>query len=513
MSLTRPDIDIHPKTFPASALKARTYDVVVIGGGPAGLTTSLRIAQGGFTALLIESELVGGECLYWACVPSKALLRASEAIQNVTSVGGAREKLELLAKKYGVPARPEVDLDGLWARRDMFVRRWQDDSLVNEIHGAGVDTAHGFGRLSGVRKVEIKDWHSGNVEEVEARHAVVIATGSAPLIPQIDGLENSKYWTAREAVSAQKVPEHLIILGAGAVGTEMATLYNQIGSKVTLIAHSILPKVVPQAGNMIQESLGKAGVDVILGLELVKVNRTDAMVEAVLSDGSVVKGTEILVATGRKAQITGMMLEQFGGPIDGGWAKVDDSMCVSSVPEGWLYAVGDLNGRALMTHIAKYQAKLAANSIIAKAKGTYQREVSLNFWNKLTAKPTGLAIAQSIFTDPQIAACGLTPEQATARGMKIRVVSVSMSDPGSMLHAENYQGWAQWVVDDAGYLIGATFVGRDAVDLLQASTMAIVGKMTVEQIWHVTPPFPTMSEVYTTLSEAVEAAVSDVEKL
>jgi pyruvate/2-oxoglutarate dehydrogenase complex dihydrolipoamide dehydrogenase (E3) component len=201
MSLTRPEIIIHPNNLAASALKTRIYDVVIIGGGPAGESTAARVVRGGLTALLIESELVGGECPYWACVPSKALLRASETIEGAKAVGGARQRLQLLSQKYGVPAKPEVDLEGLWARRDMFAHGWKDDFQVDAMHGIGVDVAHGFGRLSGVRKVEVKDWHSEEVVEVEAKQAVVIATGSASIIPNIPGLTESRYWTPREAVS------------------------------------------------------------------------------------------------------------------------------------------------------------------------------------------------------------------------------------------------------------------------------------------------------------------------
>lgn len=504
MSLTRPEIDIHPETVPASALPTRTYDVVIIGGGPAGESTAERVVRGGLTALLIESELVGGECPYWACVPSKVLLRASETIEGVKAVGGARERLALLAHKYGVSAKPEVDLQGLWARRDMFAHGWKDDFQVNNMHGIGVDVAHGFGRVSGMKRVEIKDWHSGDVVEVEARQAVVIATGSTPIIPDIEGLKESRYWTPREAVSAKEVPASLIVLGAGAVGAEMATVYNKFGSKVTLVGHTVLPKVVPEAGKMVAESLIEAGVDVKLGAKMIKVNRTGKTVACTLSDGTVIEGSELLIATGRRARTAGMTLDRVGALSEGAWIEVDDSMCVSAVTGGWLYAVGDPNGRALMTHIAKYQAKLAGASILAKARGTYQAEVAARDWDKLTAKPRGLAIAQAIFTDPQVAACGLTPDQAAARGITTRVVSAKMSSPGIWLHADGYQGWAQWVIDEGDRLVGATFVGRDAVDLLQASTMAIVGRLTLEQIWHVTPPFPTMSEIYTTLSEAAE---------
>ncbi|KAJ9661197.1 hypothetical protein H2198_002141 [Neophaeococcomyces mojaviensis] len=506
MSSTRPEINIYPKNYSPSDLQSRIYDVVIIGGGPAGETTAAGVIRGGLSALLIESELAGGECPYWACVPSKALLRASEAISSANTVGGARQRLEALTAKYGEPPKPEVNLEGLWARRDMFAHDWTDDFQVKGMQSIGVDITHGFGRVCGTKKVVIRDWYSGGEVEIQAKYAVVVATGSAPIIPSIEGLGDSMYWTTREAVSAKEVPDHLIILGAGAVGTEMATLYNQLGSKVTLISNSVLPKLVPEVGKTIGESLAKAGVDVKLGLNMTKVSREGSKIRVSLSDKSLIEGTQLLIATGRRARTIGMTLDSIHAPAEGAWIEVDDSMCAKAVLDGWLYAVGDVNGQALMTHIAKYQAKIASRAIVARYKGTYDFELRAKEWDKLVAKPAGHAIAQSVFTDPQVATCGLTPAQAAIRGIKTRTISVQMSGPGTWLHADGYKGWAQWVVDEHDRLVGATFAGRDVVDLVHASTTAIVGRMTLNQMWHVTPPFPTMSEVYTALSEAAETA-------
>ena len=503
MSATRPDINTHPKTLSASSIAKSSYDVIVIGGGPGGESTAARCTRGGLTALLVEAELCGGECPYWACVPSKALLRPGETFAAGKSVGGARERLALLSEKYGI--KPEIDLEGMWNRRDGFAKNWDDSFMVGMMHKAGVDVAHGFGSILGVKKVGIKDWHTGEMVEAEAKHAVVVSTGSAAVIPKIEGLEDSKYWSPREAVSAREVPEHLIILGAGAVGVEMATVYREMGSKVTLIAHKILGKMCDEAGKMVEESMIKAGVVIEKAGRASKVSRDGKKITVTLSNGSTVQGTELLIATGRNARTAGLGLEEVGGPKEGAWIEVDDSMCATAIVDGWLYSVGDPNGRALMTHVSKYQAKVAGDSIVAKAKATHQNGVATGGIGTTSVKPSNLAIPQGVFSDPQVASTGLTAKLAASKGLKAKTVSVKMAGPGIFLHAEGFNGWAQWVVEEgSNKLLGATFVGQDVVDLVHASTVAIVGGMTTDQLWHVMPPFPTMSEVYTSLSEALE---------
>jgi pyruvate/2-oxoglutarate dehydrogenase complex dihydrolipoamide dehydrogenase (E3) component len=513
MSATRPDIDVHPQDHLPPTLPRAEWDVIVIGGGPGGEECAARISSRSkpnkpLSVLLVEAELVGGECPYFACVPSKALLRPSETFEAGKAVGGMREKLDILKDKYGVEShgrKVEVDVEGVWNRRDKFSFYWKDGWAVDRMHAAGVDVVHGFGSILGEKRVGVKNWHTGEMRELSARVAVVISTGSAPVVPRIEGLEGAGFWTPREAVSAREIPDHLIVLGGGAVGTELACAYRQMGARATLLCRSILPKFVKEAGEQVKQGLTALGVDVKDGTDVQKVERKDGVMTITLEDGGVVKGSELLIATGRNARTQNMTLEKVGGPKDGAWVEVDHSMCATSVPAGWLYVIGDPNGIAAMTHMSKYHGRIAADTILAKEKGTYKDGLAKSPFSTLTDQSSRLAIPQGVFTDPQVAAVGLTPAQAEANGLKVNIISTKMGGPGTSLHAEDYQGWAQWVAEKgSGKLVGATMVGRDVVDLIQGCTVAIVGGMTLEQLWHAVPPFPTMSEVYTSLSEAAE---------
>jgi pyruvate/2-oxoglutarate dehydrogenase complex dihydrolipoamide dehydrogenase (E3) component len=380
MSSTRPEINIHPTTLlPSPSSLKPSYDVIVLGGGPTGETAATITAAGGLSTLLVETELVGGECPYWACVPSKALLRPGEAIEGVQAVGGARERLRKLERKYGgggggrkgegngAGSREDgrddegacVDMEGMWKRRDMFTKNWDDTANVKMMQGAGVQVVHGFGAIVGARKVSVTSWHGEKeVVEVEAKLAVVVATGSEPVIPDIEGLKEAGFWTPREAVSAREVPEHLIVLGAGAVGTELATAYREFGSKVTLVVHGkVLPKCVPEARKRVEESLKRSGIDVRVGVSVKSAQREGGKVTLALSDGVVV-GTEILIATGRRARTVNMGLEKVGAEPNGALVDVDESMVAKSVSSGCLYVAGDPNGIAPTTHMGRYQVCL-----------------------------------------------------------------------------------------------------------------------------------------------------------
>jgi pyruvate/2-oxoglutarate dehydrogenase complex dihydrolipoamide dehydrogenase (E3) component len=459
-------------------------------------------------ALLIESELVGGECPNWACVPSKALLRPADTLQATAAVGGAREiaksGLQSLATKYGAGTKSIVDLEGTWTRRDFFTKHWNDTAAITLMEKSGVDVCRGFGRIVGVKRVGVKPYGEEEIE-LEAKHAVVVSTGSEPVMPNIPGLLDAKPWIPREAVSAAHVPEHLLIVGGGPVGTELATAYKQLGSEVTLVTGTprILPKFEPEASKRVLASLEKSGVKVILAAHVTNVKRDGATVTASLSTGTDIQGSEILVAAGRKARTTGLNLESIGLPGNGVTLSVDDTMLVTGIQQNWLYAIGDTNGLAPLTHIGKYQGKIGGDSIVARAKDTMEEKPSTQPFSKLSNRASQLATPQVTFSDPQVASVGMTLKAAREAGLKVREAATKMAGPGTFLHAEGYDGWAQWVVEEGtGRLVGATFVGRDVVDLLHASTVAIVGKMKVEQLWHAIPSFPTMSETYTSLLEA-----------
>jgi len=502
MSSIRPDIDIHPKGLSPADLKVKEFDVVVIGGGPSGETAAAYSVKGGLTALLIESELVGGECPYWACVPSKAMLRPNETIESVKAVGGAKERLALLAAKYG--ATPQIDVEGTWSSRDGFAKGWKDDANVKLMKTSGVEVVRGFGSIAGEKRVAIKEWQSGSTVEVTARRAVIVATGSAPSIPNIEGLEKAGYWTPREAVSSRQVPKHLIIIGGGVVGCEMAFAYRSLGSQVTIVGGDrLLPRMVPEASSMIDLSMQNSGIKVLLSISVKEVKREGSTIKVELADGTSLQGSEILIAAGRHARTNGMELDKVGAPTDGAIINVDESLRVVSVPAGWLYAVGDPNGLAPLTHMGRYQAIVASQSIIANEGGTSGDDSKESDYSRRSRNPSDNATPQVIFTDPQVASVGMTVEQAQAQGLKASPHSVKMQGPGTFLHAGDYDGWAQWIIaEGTGQILGATFVGRDVADLLHASTVAVVGKLSWRTMFHAVPSFPTLGEVYHNLVES-----------
>ncbi|KFX96461.1 hypothetical protein V490_03345 [Pseudogymnoascus sp. VKM F-3557] len=487
-------INIHPATHPFTSLSSTTYDVICIGSGWAGRTIAARVVKAGLSAIVVESELVGGDCPFWACVPSKVLLRSGEALKEANAVGGVREPL----------ANGKLDAEAVFKRRDTFTAGWDDRKLlIPMVESSGASLVRGRARIAGVKQVAV-DSTDGQTLLLEARYAVALCTGSEPIIPDIPGLHEAQPWTPRHATSSSHAPEHLIIIGAGAVGCEMATAYASFGSKVTLISSSsgILPKLDVEAASVVQKGLESDGVQVYLSTKVVKVEKTAAgSVEVKLSDGTTIKGSQILVAAGRKAQTSNLGLEKLNILTDGAPIPVNESLQVKAVPEGWLYAAGDVNGRAPLTHSSKYHGRIASNAILARVKGSSTKATA---WNNISATADILALPQVIFTSPTVASVGLTKKGAEAAGRSVRVITTTSATIASRVHADGYEdGWAQWVIDEKSQvLLGATFVDSNAAELLHASTVAVVGGLTLETLQHAVPSFPTLSEVYLNLLEA-----------
>lgn len=448
---------------------------------------------------------MGGDCPFWACVPSKALLRPQEALAEAQAVSGVRE---LQGEKAS------LDAGTVFARRDVFTSLWNDgEVLIPMVENSGATLVRGRGELIGVKKVAVTN-ENGERAELEAKHAVAICTGSDPVIPNIPGLKESNPWGPRQATSSSEVPKHLLVMGAGAVGTEMATVYASLGGQVSLVSRSaeLLPKIDPEAGKLVREGLESQGARVYVSTSVESATQEgpDGAMTVQLSNGSSISGvTQILAATGRKANTSGIGLENVGLKTDGSPIAVTECLDVPSVPDGWLYALGDVNGRAPMSHSSKYHGRIAANVIIARSKQDGTDVPGSNTpWSRVSATNDILAQPQVVFTRPTVASVGMTRRGAEAAGLaaKIRVVTAPAATLGAKLHQEGYtDGWAQWIIDrESNKLIGATFAGDGVAELLHASTVAVVGGMTVDRLAHAVPPFPTMSEVYLNLLEAAE---------
>ncbi|MEU8388794.1 dihydrolipoyl dehydrogenase family protein [Micromonospora vinacea] len=464
------------------------YDVIVIGAGPVGENVADRVVQGGLTAAIVERELVGGECSYWACMPTKALLRSASALRAARHLPGAREAVT-----------GDLDVAAVLGRRDSFASHWQDDGQVSWLESAGIALHRGQGRISSARVVEVTGV-DGVTTTLTARHAVVVATGSSALLPDIPGLREALPWSSREAASARPVPRRLAIIGGGVVAAEMATAFAALGSSVTVLARDgVLPSAEPFAGELVTESLREAGVSVRLGAEAVAVNRDDSgTVHIRTASGERVEADEVLVAIGRTPNTQDIGLDRVG-LAPGAWLAVDDTLRVVGGGE-WLYAAGDVNRRVLLTHQGKYQARAVGDVIVARAKG---EKVEDGRWGRHAATADERAVPQVIFTDPEIASVGLTAAAAEAAGLRIRVVDYDLGAvAGASLHADGYKGHARMVVDeDRKVIIGLTLAGPDVAELIHAATIAIVGEVPLDRLWHAVPAYPTVSEVWLRLLE------------
>jgi len=462
------------------------FDVIVIGAGPVGMTAAMRAARGGLSTAVVERRLAGGECEYYGCVPSKAMLLPMEIADEVN-------------RMPGLALRDSIDAQAVFARRDDFVLHHDDTPLVSKITDFPATFVRGQGRLAGPLRAEVSGPDS--VRSLQARHAVVIATGSDPFVPDVPGLREAQPWTNREATSTEQAPKRLAVIGGGPVACEMAQALHSLGAEETtmLVAgERLLRKMEPFAGDLVAKSFHEMGIDVRFGRFATHVERPvpGGTVTVHVDDGSQVEADELLVGTGRDPVVRSIGLDTIGveaeGPIE-----VDSSMRATAVPDGWLYAIGDVNGRNQLTHMGKYQARICGDVIAARAKGLTDDAPGMRDIADDKGAP------QAVFTDPQVLAVGRTEARARADGFNIRTVEYDVGDViGAQLQANGYTGRAKAVVnEDNRTLIGFTLVGPAVVDHLHAATVAVTAEVPIDRLWHAVPAFPTASEFWLNLME------------